>query len=301
MKTAICTISTHSHLFKSYSLLESVLDYCQTDVFCLLTDLNTSQNQHHIYFNSLSDLSSDESEVIKKKYKSDKLRWALKPVYLKFLLEKGYEQVIYCDNDIFFYSSPEFLFEKLRNSAFLLTPHFYKSNPQEDQHWLEANYRVGLYNAGFIGVSQKGIPILDWWTSCCMYNVKKSFWRGLFDDQKYLDLVPVLFDEVEVVKNKGCNLAGWNVGNYVLKRNEQNLLLVQDKRLVFVHFTPLSLTEFSKKDSLLLEEFKCYEEVLKKHKPEYRFIQTKKSFREWVAFGYFLRWKLVRLFENKNP
>lgn len=270
------------------------------DFFCLVTDFDeVLPTDDSIHWNRAIEIQEQGAVKILEKYKADQLRWALKPTYLKFLLKQGYDRVIYVDNDVFFYSDLNFLFDLLRDHSFLLTPHFYSSDPSEKQNWFEANFRVGLYNAGFIGVSQKGIPILDWWANCCLYNVKKSYWRGLFDDQKYLDLVPVLFDEVEILKHKGCNLAGWNYQNYSITRNTENQLLLNDDPLIFIHFADLTMREFALKECPVHPEFEGYLSVLKKMNSAWELNISKFERRNLRAFFYYLRWRLVRLLEKK--
>ncbi len=299
MKQAICTISTQSHLFKSQALLESVASHSDVDLFCLLTDVDEQvMNNPFFQMNYLSDLQSDLAKKMKAKYKNDKLRWALKPVYIQFLIEQGYEKVIYVDNDVFFYASPDFLFEKLEKSSFLLTPHFYNANPTKEQNWLEANFRVGLYNAGFFGANQNAIPILEWWANCCFYNVKKAFWRGLFDDQKYLDLIPVLFDKVEIIKHRGCNFAGWNSKTCELSRDNENTLLINGKPLIFIHFAALSMLEFSKKEHLANPEYETYLNALKNIHPTFENSPSKMEKRNLKSYIYYLRWKITRFFEK---
>lgn len=304
MGNVICTISTVSHIEKSFALARS-LDP-ETNFHMLLTDVrefNTTNvdllpNVHIDFLDQLIDNRDFKAVSSRFGERNDKLRWALKSVYLKFLLESGYDRAIYVDNDIFFYASPDFLFEKLNQASFLLTPHFYKADPTNDQHWLEANFRVGLYNAGFIGVSHNGIPILDWWANCCLYNVKKAYWRGLFDDQKYLDLVPVLFDDVEILKHKGCNLAGWNYQNYSVSRNAENHLLLNGDPLVFIHFADLSMREFAAKECPIHQEFNNYLLALKMMNSSWELNISKFERRNLRSFFYYLRWRLVRLFEQ---
>ncbi len=298
LKSAICTISTLSHLSKSNVLLESLFPFFDGNFFCLITDAMQPQSENKVQHHDLDNLISDEAIAIKKKYTGDRLRWALKPVYLKFLFSQGFERVLYVDNDIYFYGSPQFLFDKLIEKSFLLTPHFYPSNPSNNQNWLEANFRVGLYNAGFIGVSKKGVEILDWWTNCCLYNVKKSFWRGLFDDQKYLDLVPVKFDNVEVVKHKGCNLAGWNSDESEIVKDENGQFLVQNEPLIFIHFTSLSVEKFSNSTAVLFQAYQQYLERLRLKKSDFQFSNTKLTKNAISSYIYYLRWRFVRLFEK---
>jgi hypothetical protein len=299
MKQAFCTITTQSHLFKVKALFESLSKYPDIDFFCLITDSSEVPNtvfgeQYH----TLGDLNGNHFEAIKRKYKGDKLRWSFKPVYIKHLLQNGYNKVIYCDNDIFFFDSPQFLFEKLDKSDVLLTPHWYPHNPQKEQNWLEANFRVGLYNAGFFAANQNSIKALDWWSECCIYNVKKAFNRGMFDDQKYLDLMPVVFENVEVLKHKGCNVAGWNTVEFILAKKEEKIFINEKFPLVFIHFTPLSFREFSGGKHLLAPYLAEYLEVLIKHNPDYSFDkELARTHKDYFFYLQFLFWKLQRLIE----
>jgi hypothetical protein len=264
----------------------------------LIDDITISENDTKHTTISLSDMcANEEFSNMKNKYSGDKLRWSLKPVFLKYLLGRGYDAVIYCDNDIYFFDSPEHLFYSLGRESFLLTPHYYNSSPNRAQNWFEANFRVGLYNAGFIGVSKKGIHILDWWRDCCLYNVKKAFWRGMFDDQKYLDLIPVIFDDVKIVKNNGCNLAGWNIDNYEIKHSG-NGFFVNNNPLIFIHFAELSIQKFSKPKSILFPQFELYINNLRAYNPNFSFGKKKISFYGIRAYYYYIKWLIVRFFEK---
>ncbi|RKS99659.1 hypothetical protein [Flavobacterium sp. 123] len=289
-----CTTSTVSHLYKTYALADSIAPFGGV-LHVLLIDGspdNTTEIPQNIHFFSLKNLTDEIGKKIISKYKNkDKLRWALKPVFLTFLLRK-YSKVIYVDNDIFFFNDFSFLFEKLEKKAVLLTPHFYEASPQKNQNWLEANFRVGLYNAGFIGVNSKAIPFLNWWANCCLYNIKKTYWRGLFDDQKYLDLVPVLFDDVEIIKHRGCNLAGWNYTNYPHELAKNNI------NLIFIHFAELSLIEFSKPENYWHKSYINYVDSLKKHFPNYLFKRKIFNKNTVSNYLYFLTWKFCMLFEK---
>ena len=289
-----CTTSTVSHLYKTYALADSIAPFGGV-LHVLLIDGspdNTTEIPQNIHFFSLKNLTDEIGKKIISKYKNkDKLRWALKPVFLTFLLRK-YSKVIYVDNDIFFFNDFSFLFEKLEKKAVLLTPHFYEADTQKNQNWLEANFRVGLYNAGFIGVNSKAIPFLNWWANCCLYNIKKAYWRGLFDDQKYLDLVPVLFDDVEIIKHRGCNLAGWNFTNYPHELAKNNTTLI------FIHFAELSLIEFSKPENYWYKSYINYIDSLKKYYPNYLFKRKIFNKNTVINYLYFLIWKFCVFFEK---
>ena len=291
-----CTISTQSHLFKSEALSNSLKKLGFETITLIVDEETTKEDIKYLNKNCLTfkDLPEKDIKLILSKYRNnnDKLRWAIKPLLLKYLLDLKFENVIYVDNDIYFFSSPLFLFEKLKSNNILLTPHFYLSDPLRNQNWLEASYRVGLYNAGFIGVNKKAIPMLEWWNNCCIYNIKKSYWRGLYDDQKYLDLVPILFENVEVLKDTGCNLAGWNYENRMLKLGEGNL-----SSITFVHFAELTMKEFSKSENPFYPLYKEYLMIIRSLNSSFKLEDKKYSKRNILAYFYFLIWKLARKFD----
>lgn len=291
-----CTISTKSHLFKSSVLSDSLKKFgFETIILVVDTDSvdqkTTFESKRYL---TINDLPKSDVKLIKSKYgmHPDKLRWALKPVLIKCLLNKKYEKVIYVDNDIYFFSSPSIIIDKLNSSNILLTPHFYSTDPKKNQNWLEANYRIGLYNAGFIGANKNAIQMLDWWKDCCIYNVKKSNWRGLYDDQKYLDLVPIIFENVEIVKDTGCNLAGWNYKNRLMKLGETDF-----SSITFVHFAELTIKEFSKIENPFHPLFNEYLTIMKTKGYLLNQNEKKYSKRNILAYFYFLLWKLARKFD----
>jgi len=291
-----CTISTKSHLFKSKVLSDSLENY-GFETINLVVDSDfveektTFESKRYL---TIKDLPESDVKLILSKYRMhpDKLRWALKPVLIKYLLETKFEKVIYVDNDICFFSSPNFLFDKLNFSNILLTPHFYSTDPLKNQNWLEANFRIGLYNAGFFGANKSAIRMLDWWKNCCIYNVKKSNWRGLYDDQKYLDLVPVIFENVEIVKDSGCNLAGWNYKNRLSKLGEADF-----SSITFVHFAELTIKEFHKIENPFHPLFIEYLSRMKTVGFSLNQNDKKYSKRNILAYFYFLLWKLARKFD----
>jgi len=239
MRTAICTISTHGHIFKADALFHSLRGNTDADLVNLIIDREpaTDTDTHGVTLRGLGSLTVGSAPEILAKYRGDALRWGCKPLIIGQLLQEGYDKVIYVDNDIFFYSSPDFLFNLLDAHTVLLTPHFYPADPTREQHWLEANFRVGLFNAGFVAVGQGGRKAMEWWAGCCAYNIRKSSWRGLFDDQKYLDLLPVLFDDVHILRHKGCNVAGWNTDMCPRSKDDDGSVIIDGEwPLVFVHY-----------------------------------------------------------------
>jgi len=290
-KNAVCTISTISHIYKAYALAESLQEFgFQLNVLLVdFEDVSSISLPIDVKLYNLKQLGNAQGKKMISKYKGnlDKLRWGLKPVFLECLLKEN-DKVIYVDNDIHFFQSPGIYFKELETQTVLLTPHFYSSSTDRNQNWLEANFRVGLYNAGFIGVNRSGNEALNWWANCCLYNIKKSYWRGLFDDQKYLDLLPILFEKIKLIKHRGANLAGWNY----------KVLQPSDSEVVFIHFAELTMREFSNLQNEYNSFYKEYLLILKKYSKNYQFKPNYISKYSIVNYIRFVVWRFTRLFEN---
>jgi hypothetical protein len=267
-----CTITTTSHLYKVYALAESLKNQGHPFVLNVLVidDDSTFQSADCRFF-KLSDISAQHNaaEIIAKhKGNKDKLRWSLKPVLMKYLLlQPAIGQLIYLDNDLFFFSDYQFLFELLGKHRFILTPHYYKNDPNKDQNWLEANFRIGLYNAGFVGANKEAVKTLQWWADCCLYRCEKNSFRGMFDDQKYLDIIPIIEESAYIIRHKGCNVAGWNTE--ICPRQIVNHKILIDGRfeIVFIHFNENTIREIvSGSDFILFNYYRAYVETLKRYR-----------------------------------
>lgn len=294
MKKVICTITTFDYLPKVEALYHSLMNKGEVDYsfyVLLMEDKKWNSNLNNLKVIHLSELRKVKKSVLFNKYKGDKLRWGLKSVFLQYLIQKGYEQLIYVDNDIFFFKHPSVIFEKLLHADFLLTPHFYQSYPGRNQRWFEANFRVGLFNAGFIACTANAQKHLSWWEEACIYNIKKSNKRGLFDDQKYLDMLPILFDGVEIVKDRGWNLAAWNDNDF----DHVIPLDIKEDTPVFIHFTHLTLEKWNNKSHIYHKFYLKYTKSLKAK--SFLLTKSRKTHLIMEYFNY-LYWKIQRLIEK---
>ena len=294
-----CTITTYDHLYKVFALRDSLLQYDNNTILhVLMTDGDTASVQsEHIKMYAIADISADELvKKISAKYhnQKDRQRWSLKPCFLKFLLAQDeITKAIYLDNDLFFYHDYSFLFDELTDHAFLLTPHYYDRSPVKDQNWLEANFRAGLFNAGFIAVNRNASDTLQWWAECCLYYCKKNAFRGTFDDQKYLDLIPVMREDAMILRHQGCNVAEWN--RFLCLRQVVNgqVLINGIWPIIFIHFNYTTIREIMDgKEPQLVSYFDRYMETLKKYKPELRQSQLYKPVAKTDWIKYFI-WKFL--------
>ncbi len=162
---------------------------------------------------------------------------------LKILLERyPNENVIYLDPDIEVFSRFVELENELLHSHVILTPHI--TIPENTKQAIEDNELSalihGTYNLGFLAVrnSDQGREFAEWWDERLQHYCFDDKERGLFTDQKWVDLAPGLFEGVSILRHPGYNIATWNI----LQRNiEYNVKLdnyeVNGEQVRFIHFS----------------------------------------------------------------
>ncbi|MDX2002181.1 MAG: hypothetical protein SFW35_07105 [Chitinophagales bacterium] len=247
MNRAICTISTYSHLAQSFAMINSLqLFMPQVQAFILVVDKSSLDVNIQAVPASIELLYANSNDIVPytaphyKKYRkgSDSLRWSLKPALLKFIFEqRGIESAFYADNDLYFFENPSFLFDELERHSFLLCPHWRIHDPKASRAWFEVNFRDGVFNAGFVGATKDGNEIVDWWREACLYECRISRSRGLYVDQKYLDLVPAIFENIGIIQHRGCNVAYWNQIENKRSMKEGKVFINERWPLIFMHIT----------------------------------------------------------------
>ena len=277
MKT-ICTISTYSHLANTLALKDSIaLQYPGLIFNVLITDRDDVSHltQTNTHFFTLKDINTAflASAVIKKYGKDkDKLRWCLKPVFLHYLLfSGGYSKAIYVDNEIFFFNDFSFLYDSLDQHDVLLCPHWRCSKPGINKDWFLVNFTDGFYNAGFFAANNNASEQLIWWAEACLFKCDKIYRKGLFDDQKYLDFMPVIFEKVDILKHRGCNVAYWNqIENK--RTGTGDMVLINDTwKIIFIHFTKELVKSIkNNQDPLLKTYLDTYKQALDKYINHYK-------------------------------
>lgn len=259
-----CTITTIDYLPFVQTLFHSLKQQSENITLHVLVLANEKPpGTGFILYYTPNDLSDGRALELTHKYKTnaDYLRWGLKPVFIQHLLNKC-EQVIYVDNDIYFFNPFDFLFEQLLHHSLLLTPHWSSFSPFPfDENFMTA-YQIGLFNAGFVGANRKALTILKWWSDACLYSMESDFCRGFFVDQRYLDLSLVIDPEVGIVRHLGCNLGSWNMHqNKRVKLNEK-VLIAGKYPVVFIHFNNETITHIlNGNDQLLRSYFTEYEQA----------------------------------------
>lgn len=170
------------------------------------------------------------------------LATAIKPFFLARLLERDdCGQVIYLDPDMVVFSPLDDIVASLQEANLVLTPH--QIEPEETLAAIIDNeicsLKHGIYNLGFIGVANtdEGKRFAAWWSSRLYHFCRSELHNGLFTDQRWIDLVPAMFDDVGIVRSSRHNVATWNLTTREMTRNEAGEFFVDGEPLGFYHFT----------------------------------------------------------------
>ena len=173
---------------------------------------------------------------------------AVKPFAFKYLFDTfRYRTVVYQDPDTVLYSKLVELEEELESHPIVLTPHV--SKPAQDvddllDGELLGCLRHGVFNLGFLALTQQGegAQFLQWWLDRCRDYCFDDNQRGLFTDQKWIDLAPCFFSTLKILRLPSYNVATWNLYYRQVGKNATGRILVNDVfPLRFYHFSGFDL------------------------------------------------------------
>jgi glycosyltransferase involved in cell wall biosynthesis len=185
------------------------------------------------------------------KYTVLELNTAVKPFFLEHLFARtGTRKLIYFDPDILVFQPLTELLALLDEHAYVLTPHL-TAPIEDDRHPSElAILQSGSYNLGFIALSRcEAVDrLVRWWQERMTEHCVVDLERGLFVDQKWMDLAPGLFAGAFVLRRPGYNMAYWNLHERRLA-GEPTAPTANGEPVVFFHysgFDPRNLSRISK-------------------------------------------------------
>ncbi len=138
------------------------------------------------------------------------LMCALKPWLLMHLLAQS-PAVLYLDSDIRVYAP---LDDAVGPPGLVLTRHLLGPLPRDGRHPSEEDIlQAGVYNSGFLGVGRDAVGFLGWWAERMAEECTVDPARGLFVDQRWVELAPGLVPDARVLRDPGCNAGFWDVPN----------------------------------------------------------------------------------------
>ena len=204
--------------------------------FKILSDLNlenvTLVNQENFETHELLKIKENRTKA--------EYCWTCTSSTIAYVLDNfNVPDCTYIDADLFFYNSPSVLFNDLNvGKTVLITEHRYSFFSK-----LYEEKRAGRFCVQFITFknNHESRLILDKWINQCIEWCYARFEDGKFGDQKYLDVWPEIYKNVKISENLGAGVAPWNVNQYRISKNNEQLTGSEKKTgrsfdLIFYHF-----------------------------------------------------------------
>ena len=168
---------------------------------------------------------------------------AVKPWAMEYLLDRGYDRIMFIDPDIQVYRSLTEVVQLLDNDAdVVLTPHLLSPLTGAGQPDELDIRRMGVHNLGFFAAKQSDNVrrLLHWWQEKLHRNCELAVEKGIFVDQGWCDLIPGMFDRVALLRHPGYNVAFWNLAERHISRRQDGVLLAGENLLTFFHFSGIN-------------------------------------------------------------
>lgn len=151
--------------------------------------------------------------------------------------------IVYLDPDILVVQPFDAVEAAFADGALaVLTPHLLEPVDDDRQPGEREILASGTYNCGFVAIGDHADAdrLIAWWADRLEFGAYADPAAGLFTDQKWIDLVPGLFPDVQVLRDAGYNLAYWNLSQRPVSRLGPHWYAGK-QRLAFVHFSGVDL------------------------------------------------------------
>ncbi len=161
----------------------------------------------------------------------------------KLLARRDCSAVFYFDPDIVILSRLDGLLAELETASVLVTPHITEPETTLDAI-LDNEFSVlrhGVYNLGFLGVGNtpEGRRFVDWWMHRLDHFCYDDIPRGIFTDQRWVDLAPAYFEGVRILRGPEYNVCTWNLTRREVRGSFAEGFTVNGRPMVFYHFSGL--------------------------------------------------------------
>lgn len=165
--------------------------------------------------------------------------WTMTPTIILRILERdrSIQCLTYLDADLFFFSSPQPLFEELGENSILI--HEHRFSPSQ----AHLGTHNGRFNVGLLSFrrDEQALQALRWWRDRCLEWCFARYEQGKMGDQLYLEDWPTRFKGVTVLQHQGVGVGPWNHDQYDIHASSDARTLVGDALLIFYHFHSLKL------------------------------------------------------------
>ena len=242
--TIIFTLCSNNYLAQARILAASVRQHQPSWTFIIgLVDKKDAGIPYDSFGYEVIEMSGVEPgiDALAGKYNIIELNTCLKPTFFQYLFgPRNAEQVIYLDPDTRLYGPLEEVEKLLADQDIILTPHILSPIAQDGlfpDEPLFLNY--GLYNLGFLALRRTGqtLRFLQWWKDRTYLKGYDLPAKGLFTDQLWINLAPLYFDKVWILRHPGYNMGPWNLHERSLKGRDGQFFLESGEPLAFYHFS----------------------------------------------------------------
>ncbi len=285
-----CTYFDHNYLNKGLALYQSIIEQCgRFTLYILCMDdecyqILSGMKLSNTVLISMEEFEKDEQDLCNAKKNRSLIEYYFTCTpSLPWYILNNYPEVdiiTYLDSDLYFFSSPEPIYQELGSSSVLIIEHRFPQNLREREIY-------GIYNVGYLSFRRDkyGMECLKSWRDKCIEWCYDRIEGDKFADQKYLDTWTSKFHNVVVLKHKGAGLAPWNISNYKLKVYNDKVM-VDNQKLIFYHFHGLkkinkwsydtNLSGYKIQSTELIKNFyKIYIKVLEKYDQKSDYMHRK--------------------------
>ena len=150
--------------------------------------------------------------------------WTCTPATILHVFDNfAVDNCTYIDADLYFYNSPQVLFDEMGDFSVLITEHRY--TPKYDR-----TEKSGKYCVQFMTIKKdvRGLKVLNWWMDACIEWCYDRYEDGKFGDQKYLDNWTKQFEGVHELQHLGGGMAPWNIQQYEVVNNDNGKLVFEE-------------------------------------------------------------------------
>lgn len=238
------TLCSNNYLAQAKVLADSVRQFQPDWAFLLgLVDKKDPSIPYHELNFEIIELSQIEPKIntLAQKYSIVELNTCVKPAVFEYLFQqRKADRVIYMDPDTCIYSPLAAIDHLLSGHDIVVTPHILSPIPMDGlfpNEPLFLNY--GLYNLGFLALKRTAETqrFLRWWRERTYQKGYDNPARGLFTDQLWINLAPLYFEGVAILRHPGYNMAPWNLHERVLRETDNHFYLESGEPLAFYHFS----------------------------------------------------------------
>jgi hypothetical protein len=170
---------------------------------------------------TLANLDLPHPERFRFQYAQQPLSYAATPFLLAALIGRGFSDVVFVKQESLVLGAFTSLFELLERAAIVVTPHLTAPLSGPDATARHLNILLsGTFNVGLLGVAagDEANRFLRWWQDRVYAHCRYAVPDGMHYEQRWVDLVPALFDDVHVLRDTAYNVGHWNLPERAVSR-----------------------------------------------------------------------------------